>query len=59
MTDTKPDRYIPFKGIDGYGNARRLVAMCGGISTTRTDWRLSTVSMMSRSRTISGKARGT
>lgn len=26
-TDTKPDRYISFKGIDGDGNARRLVAM--------------------------------
>lgn len=27
MTDTKPDRYVTFRGIDGDGNARRLVAM--------------------------------
>lgn len=27
MTDAKPDRYVTFKGIDGDGNARRLVAM--------------------------------
>ncbi len=27
MTDTKSDRYVTFKGIDGDGNARRLVAM--------------------------------
>lgn len=27
MTDTKPDRYVTFKGIDGDGNASRLVAM--------------------------------
>lgn len=26
-TATKPDRYISFKGIDGDGNARRLVSM--------------------------------
>ena len=27
MTDTKTDRYVTFRGIDGDGNARRLVAM--------------------------------
>lgn len=27
MTDSKIDRYVTFRGIDGDGNARRLVAM--------------------------------
>ncbi len=27
VTDVKPDRYVTFRGIDGNGNARRLITM--------------------------------